>query len=362
MNALPLIHGLSRDQLAEICRELGEPAYRAGQLWHWLYRRFAADWSEMKNIPSGMRQTLGQCWSLASTKIISSQSEEGAGSTTKWLVALPDGNAVEEVQIPAKGRTSVCISSQVGCKFSCAFCASGQAGFQRNLETGELVGQVVLAARHLGATPSNLVFMGMGEPLDNYEAVLAAIRIINDHEGLSLGARRITISTCGIIPGIQRLAQEGLQVELSISLHAPDDALRTRLMPVNGKYPLSDLLAAARAYAEQTGRLITFEYTLIQGVNDSPAQAEALARILSPIRARVNLIPLSVVAEFDGQPSAPPVVSAFLKALERAGINTTLRQSKGGGVNAACGQLRGRMTDDKRRRPDDSLPCEALAK
>ncbi|MBI2438035.1 MAG: 23S rRNA (adenine(2503)-C(2))-methyltransferase RlmN, partial [Lentisphaerae bacterium] len=254
MNALPLIHGLSRDQLTEICRELGEPAYRAGQLWHWLYRRFAADWSEMKNIPSSLRRTLAQRWSLAPAMIKSAQSEAGAGSTTKWLIALQDGNAVEEVLIPAKGRTSVCISSQVGCKFRCAFCASGQAGFRRNLEIGELVGQVVLAARRLGATPSNLVFMGIGEPLDNYEAVLAAIRTINHPEGLSLGARRITISTCGIIPGIQRLAQEGLQVELSISLHAPDDKLRARLMPVNRKYPLGDLLAAARAYAEQTGR------------------------------------------------------------------------------------------------------------
>ncbi|MCG2659137.1 MAG: radical SAM protein, partial [Kiritimatiellae bacterium] len=200
--------------------------------------------------------------------------------------------------------------------------------------------------RSLGATPSNLVFMGMGEPLDNYDAVLAAVRIINDPEGLSLGARRITISTCGIIPGIQRLAQEGLQVELSISLHAPDDALRSRLLPVNRKYPLGDLLEACRIYAEQTGRLITFEYTLIQGVNDSPEQARELARILRPIHARVNLIPLSTVAEFEGRAPPAPVVREFLNILERARINATLRISKGGGVDAACGQLRRRHESD----------------
>lgn len=339
----PLIHGLSRDQLTEICRELGQPAYRARQIWDWLYHRFVADWSEMKNLPLSLRQALARRLSLASAAIARAQSEAGVGTTTKWLITLPDGDWVEEVLIPARGRTTVCVSSQVGCKFSCAFCASGKAGFQRNLETGEIVGQVIVASRNLGATPSNLVFMGMGEPMDNYDAVLAAIRIINDPEGLSLGARRITISTCGIIPGIQRLAQEGLQVELSISLHAPDDALRSQLLPVNRKYPLGDLLETCRNYAEQTGRLITFEYTLIQGVNDKPEQARELARILRPIHARVNLIPLSAVEEFEGQAPSAPVIREFLNILERERMNVTLRTSKGGGVNAACGQLRRQM-------------------
>lgn len=340
MSTLPLIHGLSLAQLTEIYRALDQPAYRARQTWGWLYHRLAADWSEMKNLPLGLRQALAQRLALTSAAITRTQSEAGVGTTTKWLIALPDGDCVEEVLIPARGRTTVCISSQAGCKFNCVFCASGQAGFRRNLETGEIVGQVVVAARSLGATPSNLVFMGMGEPLDNYDAVLAAIRIINDPEGLSLGARRITISTCGIIPGIQRLAQEGLQVELSISLHAPEDALRSRLMPINRKYPLGELLEACRTYAEQTGRLITFEYTLIEGVNDAPEQARELVRILRPIHARVNLIPLSTVAEFEGRAPAAPVVRAFLNILEQARINATLRMSKGGGVEAACGQLR----------------------
>ncbi len=355
MTALPLIHGLSRAQLTEICRELDQPAYRARQIWRWLYHRFAADWSEMKNLPLSLRQALAQRLALASAAVTRTQNEAGEGTTTKWLIALADGDWVEEVLIPARGRMTLCVSSQVGCKFDCAFCASGKAGFRRNLGTGEIVGQVIVAARSLGATPSNLVFMGMGEPLDNYDAVLAAIRIINDAEGLSLGARRITISTCGIIPGIQRLAQEGLQVELSISLHAPDDALRSRLLPVNRTYPLGDLLEACRIYAEQTGRLITFEYTLIQGVNDSPEQARELSRILHPIHARVNLIPLSTVAEFEGRAPPAPVVRAFLNILESARINATLRISKGGGVDAACGQLRRRMIqtpDDGRQTPD----------
>ncbi len=341
-STLPLIHGLTRDQLAAVCRELEQPAYRARQIWEWLYHRFVAEWSEMKNIPLGLRQALALRFSLASAAVARSQSETGEGSTTKWLISLPDGDLVEEVLIPARGRTTICVSSQVGCAFNCAFCASGKAGFRRNLATGEIVGQVIVASRNLGATPSNLVFMGMGEPLDNYDAVLSAVRIINDAEGLSLGARRITISTCGIIPGIRRLAQEGLQVELSISLHAPDDALRSRLMPVNRKYPLNDLLEACRNYAEQTGRLITFEYTLIRGVNDSPAQARELVRILQPIHARVNLIPLSAVTEFDGCAPSAPVIDEFLNILERAHINATLRISKGGGVDAACGQLRRR--------------------
>lgn len=353
MNTLPLIYGLNRAQIGALCCELDQPAYRARQIWGWLYQRFAADWSEMKNLPLSLRQTIARRFALSSCAIVRTQSEAGVGTTTKWLIALPDGDWVEEVLIPTKGRTTLCVSSQVGCKFACAFCASGKAGFRRNLETGEIVGQVLVAARSLGATPANLVFMGMGEPLDNYDAVLAAIRIINDAEGLSIGARRITISTCGIIPGIQRLAQEGLQVELSISLHAPDDALRTQLLPVNRQYPLAELLEACRAYAEQTGRLITFEYTLIRGVNDSPEQARALARVLRPIRARVNLIPLSAVTEFAGCASPPAVAREFMSILEHARINATLRVSKGGAVNAACGQLRRRMIQTM---ADSNLP------
>ncbi len=337
---LPFAHGQTRPQFESICAELGAPPYRARQIWNWLYGRFAAEWAEMKNLPESLRLDLARRFDLTPGRTILAQDENGAGSTTKLLVELRDGERIEEVCIPAKGRTTLCVSSQVGCRFHCAFCASGQAGLKRNLATGEIVGQIVSVARQLGAAPSHVVFMGMGEPFDNYEAVLAAIRIINDADGLAIGARRITISTCGVVPGIRQLAQEGLQVELSISLHAVDDNLRTRLMPVNRKYPLRDLLEACRAYAAATGRLITFEYTLIKGVNDRPADARALAQLLRPVHARVNLIPLSPVAEFNGCAPEQPAIRAFLAELEQARINATLRRSKGSRVNAACGQLR----------------------
>jgi 23S rRNA (adenine2503-C2)-methyltransferase len=213
-------------------------------------------------------------------------------------------------------------------------------GFKRNLAAGEIVGEVVFAARNLGGAPGHVVFMGIGEPFDNYDNVLKAIRIINDPDGLSIGARKITVSTCGVIPGIERFAKEGLQVELSVSLHAPDDALRSELMPVNRIYPLRDLLAACRKYAEQTKRIVTFEYTLIKGVNDSKEQAQKLAHLLGKIHGRVNLLMLSAVTEFNGRAPAVETAKMFINTLEKAHINATTRVSKGGNINAACGQLR----------------------
>lgn len=346
MTPQPLIHNLTRAELKQVCHDLHQSAYRAEQIWRWLYIRHAARWEEMKNIPVALRQTLAAAFSMDSVVIVPSAGESGAPAARKLLMALRDGEGVEAVLIPARGRTTLCVSSQVGCKYKCAFCASGQAGFRRHLQAGEMVGQVVSAARERGQTPTHVVWMGIGEPLDNTEAVLKAVRIVNDPNGLSVGARRITLSTCGIIPGIRRLAEEGLQVELSISLHAPDEALRSRLMPVNRLYPLADLIPACRDYAEQTGRLVTFEYTLIRGVNDASDQAKALARLLRPVHARVNLIPLSEVAEYEGRSSPLSAAILFIAVLERAGINATLRASKGAGVNAACGQLRASRLGD----------------
>ncbi|MBU4198983.1 MAG: 23S rRNA (adenine(2503)-C(2))-methyltransferase RlmN [Verrucomicrobia bacterium] len=346
MNQQLLIHDLTRAELKQVCLDLRQPAFRAEQIWNWLYVRRVTAWDEMKNVPAAFRKALAEAWSLSPAAAVQSAGEQGAHAARKLLLTLRDGECVEAVVIPAKGRATVCVSSQVGCKFKCGFCASGQAGFRRNLQAGEMVGEVLAAARELGATPSHVVWMGIGEPLDNYDAVLKAVRIVNDPSGLSVGARRITISTCGIIPGIRRLAEEGLQVELSISLHAPDDALRSRLMPVNRIYPLADLIPACRDYAKKTGRLITFEYTLIRGVNDTAEQAKALARLLKPVHARVNLIPLSEVAEFGGRPSALTAAVLFIAVLERAGINATLRASKGAGVKAACGQLRASRLGD----------------
>jgi len=324
--------------MADVCQQLGQPAYRASQLWNWLYVAQCTDWSEMKNLPAALRADMGARFALPSAVPI--HTEGPAAATRKILVQLHDGEAIEEVLIPAAERRTVCVSSQAGCRYRCAFCASGQAGFRRQLEAGEMVGQVLVAARAYGERPTHVVFMGIGEPFDNYDNVLKAIRIINDPDGLGIGARRITVSTCGLIPGIQRLARESLQIELSVSLHAPTDDLRAQLMPVNRKFPLKNLLAACKAYSAATGRIITFEYTLIHGVNDTPGHARELTRLLSSLPCRVNLIPLSQVEEFRGEPSSPETARMFIDVLDKAGINATLRASKGGSLKAACGQLR----------------------
>ena len=336
----PLIHGLSRQELEESCKEMAIPAYRAGQIWIWLYGQRVAAWTDMKNLPASLREGLAGRFEIVPVTLL--KIEGAPESTRKILVGLWDGECVEEVLIPARDRKTVCVSSQIGCRFACAFCASGKEGCVRSLEAGEIVGQVLLAWREYGDRPSNIVFMGMGEPFDNYDAVLKAVRILNDPDGIAIGARHITISTSGVVPGIERLAGEGLQVELSVSLHAPESELRSKLMPVNRRYPLPDLLAACQRFAAATKRLITFEYTLIRGVNDSRQQARALAKLLKPIPSRVNLIPLSPVEGFDGQAPAPETVVMFIDILARSGINATLRVSKGTGIDAACGQLRRR--------------------
>ena len=334
--------------------EWHEPAFRAKQIWQWLHGRLSRDWNEMANLPTALRQKLAEHFDIEALTV--SEVRSDPDGVRKLLCKCRDGELVEAVLIPSENRWTLCISSQAGCAFGCAFCASGAAGLSRSLEAGEIAGQVILAARLLReeqarsarpaapdailARPHNIVVMGMGEPLSNYDAVIGALRILNAPEGLNIGARHITISTCGVAPGIQRLAEEGLQFELSVSLHAPNNALRSRLMPVNKRWPLAELLAVCRDYTERTKRLITFEYTLVRGVNDAPEHARELAERLRGWLCRVNLIPLSPVAEFNGEPPEMRTCEAFRNALEQAGINTTLRRSRGKGVDAACGQLR----------------------
>lgn len=337
----PLIHGLSRLELGNVCKTLGLPAYRAGQIWTWLYGQRVSDWAEMKNLPAALRDTLANQFDIGCVKPVK---VEGAPvGTRKILIELRDGECVEVVLIPSGERRTVCVSSQVGCRFACAFCASGKGGYVRNLEAGEIIGQFLLAWKEYGERPSNTVFMGMGEPFDNYEAVLKAIRILNDPDGINLGARHMTVSTSGVVPGIELLAGEGIQVELSVSLHAPDDALRSRLMPINRKYPIATLMDACGRYVAATKRIITFEYTLIRGVNDSHHHALSLAKLLRPISCRVNLIPLSPVEGFEGQAPAAGTAETFIEVLGRSGINATTRLSKGTNIEAACGQLRLRI-------------------
>lgn len=334
----PLIHGLTREEWGQACQALELPGYRAAQVWTWLYSQRVGAWSDMKNLPAGLRGRLAELYDIVPLKLLKADGEPG--STRKLLAGLRDGECVEEVLIPARDRRTVCVSSQIGCRFACAFCASGQNGCVRSLEAGEIIGEFLLAWQLYGDRPTNLVFMGMGEPFDNYDSVLKAIRILNDAEGINLGARHMTISTSGVVPGIERLAGEGLQVELSVSLHAPDNELRSQLMPVNRRYPLAELLDACRRFASVTKRIITFEYTLIRGMNDSRGQAVALARLLRSLPCRVNLIPLSPVDGFRGEPPEPETGPLFIDELGRAGINATLRVSKGTRIDAACGQLR----------------------
>ncbi len=343
-----LIHGLMLDELVQACREAGQEVYRAKQVWRWLYVQQVSDWAEMRNLPHALREYLAAHYSLQSVTPTTVEGDETG--TRKILGALADGECIEEVLIPTGDHNTVCVSSQVGCRFACAFCASGTGGFIRHLGAGEIVGQVLLAYRELGARPGNVVYMGMGEPFDNYDEVLKSVRILNHPDGLGIGARHITISTNGVIPGIRRLAGEDLQVELSVSLHAPDDNLRSLLMPVNRTYPLTDLMGVCADYAVATGRIITFEYTLIRNVNDLRQHAEALARLIRGVPCRVNLIPLSPVAGFRGEPPAPGTATVFIDTLAKAGINATLRASKGTDIQAACGQLRLRTQDGQRER------------
>lgn len=338
----PLIHGLARDELIAFCAANGQPSFRARQIWDWLYRKRVAGQNAMTNLPSAFRQVLETEFDFRPVGFDSSaRADWKSDSAQKILLELRDGECVEAVLIPSKRYRTICVSSQAGCAWACAFCASGQAGFARNLEAGEIVGQVMASARIAGELPTHVVFMGIGEPLENYDAVLRTIRVLNDPDGLAIGARRLTISTCGLVPGIERLAGEGLQVELSVSLHAANDELRSRLMPVNRKYPLTRLLDACARYVKATGRIITFEYAMIAGRNDSEENAAELARALAAVNgARVNLIPLSAVAEFDGTPSDQGSIRRFQNVLERSGLNATVRLSRGLDQQAACGQLR----------------------
>jgi 23S rRNA (adenine2503-C2)-methyltransferase len=334
------LQSLFPEELQALCRAAGQPAFRGAQLWQWVQVQGATRWEQMGNLPRALKEKLAETHTPEAAKILK-ESGESSG-TRKWLVGLDDGEAVETVLIPARDWTTVCLSTQVGCKMGCVFCASGKCGFARNLSAGEIVAQFQLVAGVLGKRPDNIVYMGMGEPFDNYDEVLKSVRLLNHPEGLNVGARRITLSTSGLIPGIRRLAEEGLQVELSVSLHAPNRELRRRLMPVENKHGLDDLLQACVDYTARTKRFVTFEYTLIRGVNDSARDAEELAGRLRKFSCRVNLIPLSPVEEFEGEAPAREAIEAFQRTLERRGVSVTLRESKGKGVDAACGQLRRR--------------------
>lgn len=338
-------YSLGDEELAEFFRSRGLPAFRARQTAEALWSGRAASWSAFTTLPPSLRAELDENFDdLDGTAFPVERLDDPGTGTAKLLLRLSDGKLVECVLIPSRGRWTVCVSCQVGCACGCAFCASGLSGCERNLSSGEIAAQAVRAASLVGRRPDNVVFMGSGEPFFNYDAVLAAARRLNAPPpgGLGIGARRITVSTCGVVPGIKRFSREGLQLELSVSLHAPTDALRRRLMPVDERWPVAELVAACRAHTARTGRIVTFEYTLVEGFNDSPREAAALLSLLRGFPCRANLIPLNPVPEFPGRAPRPEACEAFRAALQRGGLNATLRRSMGRAANAACGQLRRR--------------------
>lgn len=332
-------YSLLPSEWTDVCKTLGLPSFRAKQIVQGLYKDRISSWDALTTLPSATRAQLAVDYPLTSLKIVS-QTPSNVDGVTKFLLEANDGERIETVWIPADGRVTQCISSQVGCNMHCAFCASGQLGCVRSLTADEIVSQVIVLSQAMGATPNNIVVMGMGEPFMNYDNVLRALRILNAQQGLNIGARHITISTCGIVPGIEKLAEEGVQFELSVSLHAPNDDIRSKIMPVNNRWQINELLAACDAYTAKTGRIITYEYTLVHHLNDRSQHAHMLIQRLRHRKARVNLIPLSPVEEFDGKTPPHNDCLAFLDMLLKAGIHTTMRRSRGKQADAACGQLR----------------------
>jgi len=334
------IKELSLSDLEAKLLSWASPKYHAKGILKWIYQKGAFEFSSMSDLPAALRKTLAGEFYILGLQL--ADLERSSDGTAKFLFELKDKNLVEAVNIPVGRRITGCISSQVGCKFSCKFCASGVKGFKRNLSPVEILDEVLYLKNNAQNNAlSHIVFMGTGEPLDNYENVLKAIRVINSPDAFNIGARRITISTCGIIPGIKRLQDEDLQVELSISLHAAEDSLRSQIMPVNEKYPLADLIKCCHEYIAKTNRQITFEYILIKGLNSGLSSAQSLVKLLKDLRlAKVNLIPVNPVPELRIVPPLKSEIASFKEYLFKAGINVTLRRERGADIDAACGQLR----------------------
>ncbi len=348
-SAKPSFWSLTQPQLEATLTGWGEPRFRVAQVWRRAYHDLASSFDEMTELPAALRSRMAATYALRTFEVVATI-ESAETTTHKALWRLPDGMTVETVLMiypkTARGRarSTICVSSQAGCAMGCVFCATGQQGFLRHMETAEIVEQIVAfsaLARDRGSPVTNVVFMGMGEPLHNYDNVIAAVRRINDSDSLALGARRITISTVGLVPGILRLAGENLQVGLAVSLHAPDDALRAELVPAAKRYTIGDILDACREYQRQTGRRVTFEYCLIAGVNDEPEQGRALAGRIRDLGAHVNLIPVNPTGNGEIQRPSRNRVVAFQRAVQAAGVACTVRVEKGIEIAAGCGQLRG---------------------
>jgi 23S rRNA (adenine2503-C2)-methyltransferase len=363
MTGTPTINllDLDREGLVQFFVERGEKSFRATQVMKWIYGQGVSDFDAMNNISKDLRHSLQDCARIGLPEIVTdSLSDDGS---RKWLLRLEDGNCIETVYIPEADRGTLCVSSQVGCVLNCSFCSTAQQGFNRNLSTGEIIAQLWIAAQALGQTLdgprriSNVVMMGMGEPLLNYDNVVRAMGIMLDDFGYGLSKRRVTLSTAGVVPAIGRLLED-CDVSLAVSLHAPDDLLRNELVPLNKKYPISELLQACREYVGEGRRRVTFEYVMLDGVNDSDRHARQLASILEGVPAKINLIPFNPFPETRYKRSPDARIDRFFEILNRAGIVTITRRTRGDDIDAACGQLAGQFMDRTRRRARNQVKIQ----
>ena len=342
------LKSMTLPELTETLRAMGEPAFRGKQVFTWLHRGIQS-YDKMENVPKSLREKLTQAYPLVIPGVARKQVSRQDG-TIKYLWELADGNCVESVLMRYHHGNTVCVSTQVGCRMGCAFCASAIAGKIRDLTPAEILDQVIFTQLNAGETVSNIVLMGIGEPLDNLDAVLRFLELVNCPDGLNIGMRHISLSTCGLVPGIRRLAELKLQLTLSVSLHAPDSETRSRIMPVNRAYDVEELFDACQDYFRRTGRRISFEYAMIDGVNDHDWQADLIAKKLRGMSGHVNLIPLNDVAESPLKPSRR--LPAFQKRLESHGLTATVRRSLGGDIDASCGQLRRKAMEEAQKGED----------
>ncbi len=339
------LKSMTLTELTQVMKDLGQPPFRSKQVYTWLHSGVRS-YEEMTNLPKALRESLARQYPLYTPKVVRKQESQKDG-TIKYLWELSDGNCVETVLMRYHYGNTVCISTEVGCRMGCAFCASTLGGLVRKLEPYEMLDQVLFTQVESGLPVSHIVLMGIGEPLDNFDNVMRFLELVNSPEGMHISMRHISLSTCGIVPGIDKLAEKKLQLTLSISLHAPSDEIRNTIMPVNKAYPSEELITACRRYYEKTGRRISFEYAMINGVNDTPEAAKLLLKRLKGLPAHMNLIPLNHVEESPLKPSTRQAVQQFQKLLEDGGIPATVRRTLGSDIDASCGQLRRKYTKER---------------
>ena len=333
------ISSLSFDELQENIAQMGLPRFRAKQIYEWLHKKNVDSFDKMTNLDKALRVRLSEEFTIA-VPAVSRKLVSKIDGTVKYLFEFSDGECVESVVMKYKYGNSICVSTQVGCAMGCTFCASTKAGRVRNLTAGEILGQIYRAQTDTGERISHIVLMGIGEPLDNFDNVMKFLDMVSDENGLNIGQRNISLSTCGVVPNIYKLAERKMQITLSISIHSPTDELRTSMMPINKKYPISELVKACRSYVKTTGRRISFEYSLIKGVNDSPECAEKLCELLKGMLCHVNLIPVNTIEQSDYRKSDKEAIEKFKNIIEKHKITATVRRKLGADINAACGQLR----------------------